>query len=67
MGTGSIRVNEGLGAQVLHLEFSQVNKHRLHTMVTMMMMAETVVAVTNDYGHCWVLAVLIMGTAGRCW
>lgn len=67
MGTGSIRVNEGLGAQVLHLEFSQVNKHRLHTMVTMMMMVETVVAVTNDYGHCWVLAVLIMGTAGRCW
>ena len=30
-------------------------------------MVEMVAAVTNDYGHCWLLAVLIMGTAGRYW
>ena len=51
--TGSTRVNVGLGAQVVRLEFSQENKHRLYTSVTVLMVVELVVAVTNNYGPYW--------------
>ena len=52
-GNTSTRVNVGLGAQVVCLEFSQENKHRLHTSVTVMMVVELVAAVTNNYGPYW--------------